>query len=272
MLIVVVRNWGRLIFILVLLIIIIDVFQIGLLTTAKVVIATVSGRLVPVYFVSTHENKVSFTFEGASGNDMTGEILKVLEDHSITATFFLSGEWIDKHKDSVDRIVAGGHDLGNYTYSVPHPNSLTEGRLKQELEKAHKCIKKITGRLPEVFRPPYGEYSNKVIEVSRELGYETVVWSIDSLDWRGISPDRMNKRILEKLHKGAIIRFHITEVNTPNALSQIIENIKKQGYKIVPLTELLLEGNHYIHPHTGEMRPIRMPSTGLNKEGLSDEA
>jgi peptidoglycan/xylan/chitin deacetylase (PgdA/CDA1 family) len=133
-------------------------------------------------------------------------------------------------------------------------------------------VEKVSGQVPKVFRPPYGEYSNKVIEVSRELGYETVIWSIDSLDWRGTSQDDMEKRILRKLHNGAIIRFHVTGRNTPAALSQIIQNIKENGYEIVPLSQLLLEGDYYIHPHTGEMRPIQMPSSGQGKRrGLLDE-
>ena len=141
---------------------------------------------------------------------MTRGILGVLEEHNVTATFFLSGEWMEKHEDSVRAISESSHELGNYTYFAPHPNSLLKADLKRELEKAHKYIERVSGQAPKVFRPPYGEYSNKVIEVARELGYETVIWSIESLDWRGTSSDDMLKRILGKLHKGAIIRFHVT--------------------------------------------------------------
>lgn len=272
MLIVIGRNRKRLVLILIALLVIIDTSQIALLTAAKAVIATVSGRLVPVYSVFTQDRKVSLTFESESGKDMTPEILKVLNAHNITANFFLSGEWMEKHGDSVNGIIESGHELGNYTYSVPHPNTLPKAELKRELEKAHKLVEKVSGQVPKVFRPPYGEYSNKVIEVSRELGYETVIWSIDSLDWRGTSQDDMEKRILRKLHNGAIIRFHVTGRNTPAALSQIIQNIKENGYEIVPLSQLLLEGDYYIHPHTGEMRPIQMPSSGQGKRrGLLDE-
>lgn len=272
MLIVIGRNRAGLLLILFVLLIIVDTSQILLLTAAKAVVATVSGRLIPVYSVFTPERKVSLTFEGASGKDMTREILAILEEHSIIATFFLSGEWIERHKDSINGIIEGNHEFGNYTYSVPHSNSLLKAELKRELEKAHKYIEMVSGQAPEVFRPPYGEYSNKVIEASRELGYETVIWSIDSLDWRGTSPEEMKKRILGKLHNGAIIRFHVTGRNTPGVLRQIIEDIKEQGYEIVPLSQLLLEGDYYIHPHTGEMRPIQMPSTGPGeRRGILDE-
>lgn len=272
MLIVIGRNWSRLILILITLLIIVDTSQIALFTAARAVVSTVSGRLIPVYSVLTPEPWVSLTFEGASGKDATCEILEVLEAHNVTATFFLSGEWMEKHEDSIEGISEGNHELGNYTYSAPHPNSLPKTDLKRELEKAHKYIEKATGQTPKVFRPPYGEYSNKVIEVSKELGYETVIWSIDSLDWRGTSSDDMLKRILGKLKSGAIIRFHVTGRNTPEAVPQIIEAIKEQEYEIVPLSQLLLKGDYYIHPHTGEMRPIHMPSAGRGeRRSLTDE-
>jgi len=272
MLIVIGRNWKRSVLVLIVLLIVVDTSQIALLTAAKAVIATVSGRLVPVYSVFTPEHRVSLTFEGESGRDLTPEILRILEEHNVTATFFLSGEWIEKHRDSVNDIIKSNHELGNYTYSLPHPNSLLKAELKRELEKAHKQIEKVSGQTPRVFRPPYGEYSNKVIEASRELGYETVIWSIDSLDWRGTSSDDMKKRVAGKLHKGAIIRFHVTGRTTPEALPQIIKDIREQGYEIVPLSQLLLEGDYYIHPHTGEMRPIQMPSAGRGeRRGFLDE-
>ncbi len=272
MLIVIGRNRARLICILIALLIVIDMSQMLLLTAARAVIATVSGRLVPVYSVLTSESRVTLTFEEAPGKDMTLEILEVLGEHNVSATFFLSGEWIEQHRDSVNGIIQGGHELGNYTYSAIHPNSVPKAELKRELEKADKLIEKMTGSSPKAFRPPYGEYSNKVIEASRELDYETVIWSIDSLDWRGTSNDDMRKRVAGKLHKGAIIRFHVTGNNTWKALPTIITDIREKGFDIVPLSQLLLEGDYYIHPHTGEMRPIQIPSAGRGeRRGLADE-
>lgn len=265
MLIVIGRNRRRLIVLLVLLLIVVDISQLVLLTTARAVIATVSGRLVPVYSVLTPERRVALTFEGVSGKDSTLEILEILEKENVSATFFLSGEWIEKHQGSVTCIIQGNHELGSHTYSAPHLNSLRKAEIKRELEKAHKCIERISNQAITVFRPPYGEYSNKVIEASRELGYETVIWSIDSSDWRGIPGDEIMARVLGKLHKGAIIRFHVTGNNTCRALPEIISRIKEQDYEVIPLSQLLLEGDYYIHPHTGEMRPIQIPSPGRSE-------
>ena len=127
----------------------------------------------PVYSVLTQEPKVVLHLRVQQG-DLTREILKVLEDYGVMATFFLSGEWMERNKDSARLVDASGHELGNYTYSAPYPNSLLKADLKRELEKAHKYIEKATGKAPKVFRPPYGEYSNKVIEAAKELN-ETVI-------------------------------------------------------------------------------------------------
>ncbi|MGE5586484.1 MAG: polysaccharide deacetylase family protein [Bacillota bacterium] len=269
MLVVIGRNWYRLVIAAVVLVALMHAVEIALFGAARAVIATVSGRLVPVYFVATTEKKVAFTFEGAFGRDRTMDILGVLKEHEVRATFFLSGRWIHDHPLTARQIVSEGHDLGNYTYSVPHPNSLPAAELKRELEKAHKAIEEVTGRPPKVFRPPYGEYSNKVIEAARDLGYETVVWSIDSLDWRGAPAADMKARVLDKVHKGAIVRFHVTGAHTAEALPLIISELKKQGYAVVPLSSLLLDGRYYIHPHTGEQRPIEPPGDAGRREGRS---
>ncbi len=269
MLVIMGRNWHRLVLVAIVILALVHAAEIALLGAAKAVITTVSGRLVPVYFVATTENRVAFTFEGGFGRDRTAEILRVLKEHEVTATFFLSGKWVADHPLAARQIASDGHDLGNYTYSVPRPNSLLASELKRELETAHKVIEEVSGRAPKVFRPPYGEYSNKVIEAARDLGYETVVWSIDSLDWRGAPAADVKARVLGKAHKGAIIRFHVTGAHTVEALPLIIPELKKQGYAIVPLSALLLEGRYYIHPHTGEQRPIQPPGEGGRRERRS---
>ncbi|MGE5586962.1 MAG: polysaccharide deacetylase family protein [Clostridia bacterium] len=269
MLVIIGRNWRRLIVAAVILIALVHAAELALVGAARAVIATVSGRLVPVYFVATAENKVALTFEGGFGKDRTTDILGVLKEHGVKATFFLSGRWVADHPLTARQIISDGHDLGNYTYSVVHPNSLLASELKRELEKAHKTIEEATGRAPKVFRPPYGEYSNKVIETARDLGYETVVWSIDSLDWRGAPAADIKARAIGKIHKGAIVRFHVTGAHTVEALPTIIAELKKQGYAVVPLSSLLLEGRYYIHPHTGEQRPIEPPGEAGRQERRS---
>jgi len=272
MLVVIGRNWRRLVIAAILLLAIVHAAELALVGAARAVIATVSGRLVPVYFVASADKKVAFTFESGFGRDRTAEILAVLKEHEVKATFFVSGKWVSDHPVVARQIVSDGHDLGNYTYSVPHPNSLSPSELKRELEKAHKALEEVTGRAPKVFRPPYGEYSNKVIEAARDLGYETVIWSIDSLDWRGAPPADIKDRVLGKIHKGAIVRFHVTGTHTVEALPSVITELKKQGYAIVPLSSLLLEGRYYIHPHTGEQRPIEVPGEAGRHEGRSPVA
>ncbi len=267
MLVVIGRNWRRLLVAALLAVAAVNAAELAIFGAARAVIATVSGRLVPIYFVATGQGKIAFTFEGGPGRDNAQQILRILRDHGVKATFFLSGAWIAERPADTRALAQEGHEVGNHTYSTPHVNSLSAAEIRQELEKAHKLIVETCGQSPSVFRPPYGEYSNKVIEAARELGYETVVWSLDSLDWRGAPADDIKARVLAKVHKGSIVRFHIGAAHTAEALPGIISELKKLGYSIVPLSDLLVERSYYIHPHTGEQRPIELPRSWRPQEG-----
>ncbi len=260
------RDLRRLALAAALLVVAVNLVEFGLLGAARAVLATVSGRLVPVYFVATAENKIAFTFERGAGTDRTLQILRILEEHGAGATFFFPGEWIGAHPEVARAVVDANQELGNHTYSAPHVNSLSNAELRQELERAHEAIEEATGQPPRVFRPPYGEYSNKVIEVARDLGYETVVWSTDSLDWRGAPADDIRARVLAKIHKGSIVRFHTDGAHTVEALPGVISELEKLGYDIVPVSSLLIEGGHYVDPYTGEQRPAR-PLYGSEQQG-----
>lgn len=269
MLVVIARNWHRFVLAAVLLLAIANLVELALVGAVRAVVSTVSGRLVPIYFVATGESKVAFTFEGGPGRDATLGVLRVLKDHDVKSTFFLSGKWIAQNAQAAQVVAQEDHELGNYTWSAPHVNSLSAGEIRRELEKAHKLISETCGQTPRVFRPPYGEYSNKVIEAARELGYETVVWSVDSLDWRGAPADDIKARVLAKVHKGSIIRFHVGGAHTVESLPSIISELKRQGYAVVPISSLLIGGSYYIHPHTGEQRPIRPSQDGKPRERRS---
>ena len=126
-----------------------------------------------------------------------------------------------------------------------------------EIERVGNKILELTGKQPELFRPPFGEYSNKVITAAEKCGYKTIQWSIDSLDWQELGKEPMVKRVTESLHPGAIILFHNNGKYTAEALPEIIAFVKEQGYKVVPVSELLYKENYYIDSNTGAQ--IQMP-------------
>ena len=157
------------------------------------------------------------------------------------------------------KIVAAGHEIGNHTYSHPHLNNLSPAAIRQELERNHNNIKAITGTDPFLFRPPFGEYSNKVIEVAQELGYYTIQWSIDSLDWKDVSAQFIVDRILSQAGPGEIVLMHNNGKHTAEALAHFLPELKARGCEIVPISELIYRDNYYIEQHSGLQRPLKLP-------------
>jgi len=217
-------------------------------------IAARPGRLLPIYYVDTVERKIAISFDASWGIEFTPKILEILERNNLKTTFFLTGFWIEKYPEMVKKIAAAGHELGNHTYTHPHLNTLDKQGIKHELKRVHAALTGLTGVEPKLFRPPFGEYSNKVMEVADELGYLTIQWSIDSLDWKDVSRQAIVQRVTSRLHPGAIILFHNNGRYTADALPEIISFARSQGYTIVPVSELLHKENFYIDPSDGAQR------------------
>jgi len=161
---------------------------------------------------------------------------------------------VEKYPEMVKTISQAGHEIGNHTYSHPHLNSLNEEEIKIELERVGDMILQLTELQPHLFRPPYGEYSDKVISTAERCGYQTIQWSIDSLDWKELGVDAMIKRVTDNLHPGAIILFHNNGTYTAEALPEIINFVKGEGYEILPISQLLYQDNYYIDSSSGAQK------------------
>ena len=139
-------------------------------------------RKLPIYCVDTDENKLSISFDAAWGADDTDNLLKILEENNVKATFFMCGYWVDKYPEEVKKIADAGHDLGNHSATHPHMNSLSSQQIADEINKTHKKVFDLTGYSMDLFRPPFGEYNNNVIQTASQCGYHTIQWDVDSLN------------------------------------------------------------------------------------------
>ncbi|MGN0550306.1 MAG: polysaccharide deacetylase family protein [Acutalibacteraceae bacterium] len=219
---------------------------------SSVVSASTTERKIPIYCVEKNEKVVSISFDAAWGNEQTQGLLDTLERYKVKTTFFLVGDWVDKYPQSVKDIFKAGHDVGNHSDTHAHmPQLGTDGMLK-ELNACNEKIEKLTGVCPTLFRPPYGDYNNSVVETTSSINMYTIQWDIDSLDWKDPTPEQMVERIKKSLKPGSIILLHNGAKNTPEALPLIIEMIKGEGYEIVPISEILLKGSYYTD-HEGRM-------------------
>jgi len=218
---------------------------------APAVMTAAKQRELPVYNVDTEDKVLSISFDAAWGRANTEEILNILDRYDVKTTFFLVGFWAEKHPDLVRELVARGHEIGNHSATHPHMASLSRAQIAEELRRCSDLVESITGTPTTLFRPPYGEYNDDVVRVSRENGYECVQWNVDSLDWKNLGRENMVRQCTKSVHPGDIVLFHNDSKYILEALPEILEYYTQAGYKIIPVSQLLLQGDTWID-HAGK--------------------
>ena len=201
-------------------------------------------RKLPIYCVDRKDKVVSISFDAAWGNEQTQTLIDILARKEVKATFFLVGFWAEKYPESVKAISAAGHDVGNHSDTHPHLPKLEKEKVLAQIEDCNKKIEAAGAPRPTLFRPPYGDYNNCVVESTNELKMHCIQWDVDSLDWKDPTPDDMVKRIKSKIKPGSIILMHNGAKNTPEALPRIIDTIKSEGYSIIPISEIIYKENY----------------------------
>lgn len=151
-------------------------------TKASAVVSASVERKLPIYCVDTEKKQIAVSFDAAWGADDTDELLRILRENDVKATFFLCGYWVEKYPEEVKKIAADGHDLGNHSATHPHMSQISAEQISQELQSCHQSVKELTGLEMELFRPPFGEYDNHVIETATANGYYTVQWDVDTYE------------------------------------------------------------------------------------------
>ncbi len=247
--------------------VLIAVISAGVATySARNVAATMGeARQIPIYYVDTQEKVCAISFDAAWGNEQTEDLLHTLDEYNVKTTFFLVKQWVDKFPDSVKEIAARGHDVGNHSATHPHMAQLSAEEQRKEIADCNKAVESLTGKCPTLFRAPYGEYDNKLVENLRAQNMYCVQWNIDSLDWKDPSAEEIVSRIKENLCPGSIILLHNGAKNTPEALPELIKAIRAEGYKIVPISRLIPAGDYYTD-HEGKMILTKQQSSEKSSE------
>ena len=200
-------------------------------------------RELPVYSVERSDDVVSISFDASWGSQHTLKILDILDEYDVKATFFLVGLWVDKYPELVKEIHDRGHEIGNHSASHPYMTKLSEAKMREELSAMSDKVEAITGERPTLFRPPYGDYNNAVVTVSRAEGYECVQWSVDSLDWKNRGVEDLIRRATKNIQKGDIVLFHNDSDSIADALPAILDDYKAKGLSVIPVSKMLLQGN-----------------------------
>ena len=192
----------------------------------------------PIYQGNPAKRQIALVINVAWGNEHLVPMLSILRDSGVQATWFLVGRWAAKYPELVRLIAAEGHEFGNHAYSDPHLPTLSKAAIADEINKTAEVIVDIVGTRPRYFSPPYNDFNQTVLDIAQELGYLTVICSLDTADWMRPGVGRIVARIVPKAHNGGIVLMHPTE-QTPPALKEIVSGLLEQGYELVTLSNLL---------------------------------
>ena len=233
------------IFTIMLLVIILLALSINGSTSAQVFFGY-APRKVPIYSVATEEKKVAISFDAAWGADKTEEILAILDEFDVNATFFLVGFWVDDYTDMVKKIDEAGCEIGTHSNTHPDMVKLDKESVKEELTTSIEKIEAITGKEVTLFRAPFGSYNNQLLDTAEELGLKTIQWDVDTLDWKGLSASEINNRVLSKVQNGSIILMHNNSDNVLDGLRLILTTLKNKSYEVCSIGELIYQDNYTV--------------------------
>ena len=190
----------------------------------------------PVYRGNPRAQRVSFICNVAWGGEYIADMLDVLEEYQAQVSFFLEGRWARNNPGKVEKIYENGHEIGNHAYSHYNMSTLNRELIHEELIKTQETIEKIIDKKTELFGPPAGDYDKRVIEEANKLSMQTIMWSLDTVDWMEPGTENMTRKILDNVHPGAFILMHPTE-DTVKALKKILIGLQEKSYKVVPVSK-----------------------------------
>lgn len=197
-----------------------------------------AGVMEPIYQGSTETKAMAFAINVDWGEDIIPQMLEVFEQEDIPVTFFVTGRFAGKFPEVVKEIDSQGHEIGNHGYSHNHPDQSSFGTNQEEITRTQEELKKVVQKPALLYAPPYGECSAPVVEAAEKLGYKTIMWTIDTVDWKGGTPESIAEKVVSNAQNGAIVLMHPKEV-TLKALPIMIKDLKAQGYQFKKISQII---------------------------------
>lgn len=192
----------------------------------------------PIYKGNPNKPMASIMVNVAWGNEYIPKILDTLRGENVKATFFFDGSWLSENKELAMKIAEDGHELSNHGYSHKDMSTLDREAAYAEINKTQKLLKEVLSVDNQLFAPPSGDYDMETVKLAHELGLKTVLWTLDTVDWKEPDPAWIVNRIQTRIEPGALILMHPTNASS-SALPDIIEVIKRKGLKLGTVSELL---------------------------------
>ena len=223
-------------------------FTIVLASTSILVSGT--QKFQPIFSVDREDKSISLTFDiNWAENDSLISILDVLDKYNVKGTFFLMGRWINYSEENIEKlkeINKRGHEIANHSYIHPMFTKISPEKMTEEIKKTEDIIYEHTGVKTKLFRCPSGDYNDAVIKTVEGIGYKTIQWDVDSVDWKEVGQETEYKKVINNVKSGSIILFHNNAKYTPKNLPLIIENLTKKGYKFLKIGDLIYRENFTI--------------------------
>jgi peptidoglycan/xylan/chitin deacetylase (PgdA/CDA1 family) len=207
--------------------------------TAATKAATNNGKI--SFSSCTVEGKeIAITFDDGPHKTNTPQLLDILKQRGIHATFFVVGQNAAEYPDILKRIVAEGHELANHSYTHPVLASMSQSAVHEQLDKTHQAVLKATGVSMKLLRPPYGALSEPQRRTANsEFGYKVILWSVDPLDWKVRDAARVQNEIVSHTQTGSIVLAHDIHKSTVDAMPETLDKLTEKGFKFVTVSELL---------------------------------
>ncbi|PWI58274.1 hypothetical protein BM613_04665 [Sulfoacidibacillus thermotolerans] len=192
----------------------------------------------PIYRGNPQKRQMALMINVAWGTEYIPQILSILRQNGVRATFFLDGSWAKKNPEVAKSIVLAGMEIGSHAYNHPMMSRLSREQMINQLTKTNEAIFHATGQHITLFAPPAGDFNNLVVQVAAGMKMKTILWTLDTIDWRKPSPTVIVSRIVKRRTPGALVLMHPTEP-TVQALPEMIRSLKQDGYQLVTVSELL---------------------------------
>ncbi len=200
--------------------------------------SVVSSATVSPIYRGESEKEVSLMINVYWGEEYIDDMLSALEKKQAKTTFFLGGSWIKKNEKTVWEILEQGHEIANHGFFHKDHKKINRNGNREEILSTHNLVKSIYSKEMELFMPPSGSFSAVTLEIARDLGYTTIMWSKDTIDWRDQDSELIFKRATKNISGGDLILMHPTEC-TAKALPKIIDEIYNKGFTISPVSKVI---------------------------------
>ncbi|MGG2014489.1 polysaccharide deacetylase family protein [Bacillus sp. S10(2024)] len=194
----------------------------------------------PIYRGNPSKKMIALTINVAWGNEYLSRMLEVLQKHNVKATFFLEGRWVKENLRFAKMIADADQEVGNHSYTHPDMKTLSVSAIHEQLQKTNQVIEAATNQKVRWFAPPSGSFRDDVVHAAAKLRMGTIMWTVDTIDWKHPEPHVLLQRVLNKVHPGAIILMHPTS-SSAESLDALISKLKEKGYTVGNVSALVDE-------------------------------